>query len=76
MEERPEGRIRAIVERRAADDGGGGRKTESPHGEEGWHDARREYGLGVGKKFVAVPEVWKIVEGTLYLNLDKGIQEK
>ena len=34
------------------------------------------YGLGVGKKFVADPEVWKIVNGILYLNLDKGIQEK
>ena len=34
------------------------------------------YGLGVGKKFVADPEVWKIVEGKLYLNLDKGIQQK
>jgi hypothetical protein len=30
----------------------------------------------VGKKFVADPEVWKIVEGTLYLNLDKAIQSK
>ena len=34
------------------------------------------YGVAVGKKFVADPEVWKVVEGTLYLNLDKGIQEK
>jgi YHS domain-containing protein len=34
------------------------------------------YGVGVGKKFVADPEVWKIVEGKLYLNLDKGIQQK
>ena len=34
------------------------------------------YGLGVGKKFVADPEVWRIVEGILYLNLDKGIQQK
>ena len=34
------------------------------------------YGLGVGKKFVADPEVWRIVEGKLYLNLDKGIQQK
>ena len=34
------------------------------------------YGLGVGKKFVADPEVWKIVNGILYLNLDKGIQQK
>jgi YHS domain-containing protein len=34
------------------------------------------YGAGVGKKFVADPEVWKIVEGKLYLNLDKSIQQK
>ncbi|NKB80526.1 MAG: YHS domain protein [Nitrospirales bacterium] len=34
------------------------------------------YGMAVGKKFVADPEVWKIVEGKLYLNLDKGIQGK
>jgi YHS domain-containing protein len=34
------------------------------------------YGLGVGKKFVADPEVWRIFEGKLYLNLDKGIQQK
>ena len=34
------------------------------------------YGVAVGKKFVANPEVWKIVNGTLYLNLDRGIQSK
>jgi YHS domain-containing protein len=34
------------------------------------------YGVAVGKKFVADPEVWKIVEGILYLNLDKDIQSK
>ncbi|GKS59562.1 hypothetical protein YTPLAS18_30890 [Nitrospira sp.] len=34
------------------------------------------YGVAVGKKFVADPEVWKVVDGKLYLNLDKGIQEK
>jgi YHS domain-containing protein len=34
------------------------------------------YGVSVGKKFVADPEVWKVVAGTLYLNLDKGIQDK
>ena len=34
------------------------------------------YGVAVGKKFVADPEVWKVVDGTLYLNLDKGIQAK
>ena len=34
------------------------------------------YGVAVGKKFVADPEVWKIVNGTLYLNLDRDIQTK
>ena len=34
------------------------------------------YGVAVGKKFVADPEVWKVVDGKLYLNLDKGIQAK
>ena len=34
------------------------------------------YGVAVGKKFVADPEVWKIVDGKLYVNLDKGIQGK
>ncbi len=34
------------------------------------------YGVAVGKKFVADPERWKVVDGVLYLNLDKGIQEK
>jgi YHS domain-containing protein len=34
------------------------------------------YGLAVGKKFVADPEVWRIVRGKLYLNLDKSIQGK
>ena len=34
------------------------------------------YGVAVGKKFVADPEVWKIVNGKLYLNLDTGIQKK
>ncbi len=34
------------------------------------------YGVAVGKKFVADPEVWKIVNGKLYLNLDRGIQSK
>ena len=32
------------------------------------------YGVSVGKKFVTDPEVWRIVRGTLYLNLDKKIQ--
>ena len=34
------------------------------------------YGVAVGKKFVANPEVWKIVGGKLYLNLDRDIQSK
>jgi len=33
------------------------------------------YGASVGKKFVGDPEAWKIVNGTLYLNLDKNIQK-
>lgn len=34
------------------------------------------YGVAVGKKFVADPEVWKIVDGKLYVNLDRDIQRK
>ncbi|MGD9331953.1 MAG: YHS domain-containing (seleno)protein [Desulfobacterales bacterium] len=34
------------------------------------------YGAAVGKKFYADPTVWKIVDGKLYLNLDKEIQAK
>jgi YHS domain-containing protein len=34
------------------------------------------YGVAHGKKFVADPEMWKIVGDKLYLNLDKGIQQK
>ena len=33
------------------------------------------FGVSVGKKFVGDPEVWKIVDGTLYLNLDANIQK-
>ncbi|HSR66938.1 MAG TPA: YHS domain-containing (seleno)protein [Acidobacteriota bacterium] len=32
------------------------------------------YGVSVGKKFVGDPEVWRIVNGTLYLNLNRQIQ--
>ena len=32
------------------------------------------YGVAVGKKFVGDPDVWKIVDGKLYLNLDTSIQ--
>ena len=34
------------------------------------------YGVAVGKKFVADPQVWKVVDGKLYLNLDRDIQAK
>lgn len=34
------------------------------------------YGVAVGKKFVANPEVWKVQDGTLYLNLDRNIQKQ
>ena len=34
------------------------------------------YGVAIGKKFVADPEVWKVLDGKLYLNLDKNIQSK
>ena len=34
------------------------------------------YGMAIGKKFVTDPEAWKIVDGKLYLNLDKDIQKK
>ncbi|MBX9925982.1 MAG: hypothetical protein K2Y05_06460 [Hyphomicrobiaceae bacterium] len=33
------------------------------------------YGVSVGAKFDADPNIWKIVDGRLYLNLDKGIAE-
>ncbi len=32
------------------------------------------YGVAVGKKFVGDPDVWKIVDSKLYLNLDNKIQ--
>lgn len=32
------------------------------------------FGVSVGKKFVGDPDVWEIVDGTLYLNLDNGIK--
>lgn len=34
------------------------------------------YGIAVGKKFVANPEVWKVLNGRLYFNLDRDIQMK
>jgi len=32
------------------------------------------FGASVGKKFIADPTVWEIVDGQLYLNLDNGIK--
>ena len=32
------------------------------------------FGVSVGKKFFADPLVWRVVDNTLYLNLDKNIQ--
>lgn len=32
------------------------------------------FGVSVGKKFIGDPEVWRIVNDRLYLNLDTGIQ--
>lgn len=32
------------------------------------------YGASVGKKFDGDPEVWRIIDGQLYLNLDANIQ--
>ncbi len=34
------------------------------------------FGVSVGKKFVGDPEVWRIVNGRLYLNLDENIQDQ
>lgn len=33
------------------------------------------YGASVGKKFIGDPNVWSIVDGKLYLNLDKKVQK-
>lgn len=33
------------------------------------------FGVSVGKKFVGDPEVWRVVDGKLYLNLDANIQD-
>lgn len=32
------------------------------------------FGASVGKKFIGDPEVWRVVDGKLYLNLDTQIQ--
>lgn len=34
------------------------------------------YGVSVGKKFIGDPEVWRVVDGRLYLNLDANIQDQ
>ena len=34
------------------------------------------FGVSVGKKFVSDPLAWKVVDGKLYLNLDKDIQKQ
>lgn len=33
------------------------------------------YGAAVGKKFIADPTVWEVVDGRLYLNLDNSIKQ-
>jgi len=32
------------------------------------------FGVSVGKRFIGDPEVWRVVNGKTYLNLDAGIQ--
>lgn len=34
------------------------------------------FGASVGKKFIGDPEVWRLIDGKLYLNLDTGIQSE
>ena len=34
------------------------------------------YGVSVGKKFIGDPEVWRVVDNRLYLNLDANIQDE
>lgn len=34
------------------------------------------FGASVGKKFIGDPEVWRVVDGKLYLNLDTRIQSQ
>ena len=34
------------------------------------------FGVSVSKKFVGDPEVWRIIDGRLYLNLDERIQDQ
>jgi len=34
------------------------------------------FGVSVGKKFIGDPEVWRVIDGKTYLNLDSGIQNE
>jgi len=34
------------------------------------------FGVSVGKKFIGDPEVYRVVDGKTYLNLDSGIQKE
>ncbi len=34
------------------------------------------FGVSVGKKFIGDPEVWRVIDGKTYLNLDAGIQDQ
>lgn len=34
------------------------------------------FGVSVGKKFIGDPEVWRVIGGKTYLNLDAGIQSE
>ncbi|MEM9623662.1 MAG: YHS domain-containing (seleno)protein [Pseudomonadota bacterium] len=34
------------------------------------------FGVSVGKKFIGDPEVWRVVDGKTYLNLDANIQDQ
>lgn len=34
------------------------------------------FGVSVGKKFIGDPEVWRVIDGKTYLNLDASIQNE
>ncbi len=34
------------------------------------------FGVSAGKKFIGDPEVWRIVDGKTYLNLDAAVQDR
>lgn len=34
------------------------------------------FGVAMGKKFAGDPEVWRLVDGVLYLNIDTNIQDR